>query len=308
VTYAPVARTLAAGGTVVLDGGVGSELERLGFPRPRNTGVLWGTRALYEAPELVRTVHAGYVAAGADVITTNTWQIGSMPAAERTGEVDAAGGDWRAMARLAIALAREPIAAAGRADAAAVALSLSVRCLDEPFLGELLDSVADAPPDLYLVETLTDVPADLRFEAFERLLATGVPVWLAYRRCLEGTCGVHGEVRTRDAALFERAVPALEALGIAALLVNCLPPERVPGFLPRLRELTSLPLGAFPNVGRYVDPGWDFDDAVTPEAFAALAVRLRDEEGAQIVGGCCGVTADHIAALSAAVTSEGAST
>jgi S-methylmethionine-dependent homocysteine/selenocysteine methylase len=46
-----------SGHTVLLDGGVGSELERLGFPRERNIGELWGTRALYEAPELTREVH-----------------------------------------------------------------------------------------------------------------------------------------------------------------------------------------------------------------------------------------------------------
>jgi homocysteine S-methyltransferase len=47
----------------------------------------------------------------------------------------------------------------------------------------------------------------------------------------------------------------------------------------------------------YRDPGWSFDDRVTPTDYAADAVRWRDIEGAQIVGGCCGTTPEHIAAV-----------
>ena len=87
----------ARDGVVVLDGGVGSELERIGFPRNRNVGDLWGTVALFEAPELALEVHRRYVRAGADVITTHTWRIDGIPAAERAGLVDPTAGGWRAI-------------------------------------------------------------------------------------------------------------------------------------------------------------------------------------------------------------------
>jgi S-methylmethionine-dependent homocysteine/selenocysteine methylase len=48
---------------------------------------------------------------------------------------------------------------------------------------------------------------------------------------------------------------------------------------------------------RYLDPGWQFDETTGPEAYAAEALRWREEEGADIVGGCCGVGPDHIAAV-----------
>jgi S-methylmethionine-dependent homocysteine/selenocysteine methylase len=292
--YARIGDKLARGGTVILDGGIGSELERVGFERARNTGALWGTRALYEAPELVRNVHRAYVDAGADVITTNTWQLGSMPAAEAAGLVDGSRADWREQARLAIAYAR---AEANEAESPpAVAFSLSVRCLGEAFLEELLNAISDDPPDLFLPETLTSVPPETDVSPFELLVATGVPVWLAYRRCREGICDVHGEIIDRDSESFARAIPVLEELGIETLLINCLPPDLLDGTLEWMRTLTDLPLGVYPNIGRYLSPGWDFEGELSPEDYGRNAVRWRDEQGAQIIGGCCGVTPAHIAA------------
>jgi S-methylmethionine-dependent homocysteine/selenocysteine methylase len=242
----------------------------------------------------VRSVHRAYVATGADVITTNTWQLGSMPAAEAAGLVDGSHADWREHARLAIAYAR---AEANEAECPpAVAFSLSVRCLGEAFLEELLDAISDDPPDLFLPETLTSVPPEMDISAFELLVATGVPVWLAYRRCREGTCDVHGQIIDHDSESFARAIPVLEALGIEALLINCLPPDLLDGTLAWMRTLTDLPLGVYPNIGGYLNPGWDFDGELSPEDYGRKAVSWRDEHGAQIIGGCCGVTAAHIKA------------
>jgi S-methylmethionine-dependent homocysteine/selenocysteine methylase len=290
--YAALEHKLGAGRCVILDGGIGSELERLGFPREDNTGALWGTRALYQAPELVRAMHQGYAAAGADVLTTNTWQLGTMPAAERDGLVSTSSGDWRSHARAAVALARSAAEPSYRDRA--VAFSLSVRCLGRPFLDQLLEAVADEPPDLFLVETLTTLPDDASLQAFS-LLTEIAPLWLAYRWCPAGACDVHGEILRHDWEEFLCAIPSLEEVGTKALLINCLPRDRIAGTLPAMRKVTDLPLGVYPNIGRFVDPGWQFDSSVTPEAYALEARRWRDEELAQIVGGCCGVTTEHIA-------------
>jgi S-methylmethionine-dependent homocysteine/selenocysteine methylase len=122
--YRRLERLWQEGWVVLLDGGVGSELERLGFPRERNIGELWGTRALYEAPELTREVHRRYVRAGADVITTNTWRIDRTPSAEAEGLVSRGAGGLQEKVRLAVGLAREAARELGRADECAVALSI----------------------------------------------------------------------------------------------------------------------------------------------------------------------------------------
>ena len=82
--------------------------------------------------------------------------------------------------------------------------------------------------------------------------------------------------------------------GVKALLINCLPPDHVPGMLPWLRDFTDLPLGVYPNLGYATADGWSFDKHVGGAEYAELAARWR-EEGAQIIGGCCGVRPEHIA-------------
>jgi S-methylmethionine-dependent homocysteine/selenocysteine methylase len=292
-SYARLESIWDDGGVVVLDGGVGSELQRVGFPRDRNVGDLWGTIALTEAPELAQEVHRRYVRAGADVITTHTWRIDGLDASRRPGT-----------ARLAVELARAAASEIG-APQTAVAFSLWPEPLDPPLADELAAAIVDAGPDLVLAETVERIPSALRFPVLEVLLRTGLPIWVSYRWTMDGppdlrSQGIQpyaGSLQRADGTLLARAATALEDLGVAGLLLNCLPRELIPGMLPLLRTSTSLPLGVYPNLGIYRDPGWTFDGLVTPEAYAADAVNWRDIEGAQIVGGCCGTTPEHIAAV-----------
>jgi SAM-dependent methyltransferase len=126
-------------------------------------------------------------------------------------------------------------------------------------------------------------------------------VWLSFRRCRHGVCGVFGQHwGPPEGDLFGRAARRFEEMGIGALLINCLPVDHVPGMLPWLRDFTDMPLGVYPNLGYLSSSGWKFDEKVTPAGYAELALEWR-EEGAQIVGGCCGVGPDHIAAARAAL-------
>ena len=159
--YRRLEEVWADGGVVVLDGGVGSELEHIGFPRNRNVGDLWGTVALYEAPDLACEVHRRYARAGADVITTHTWRIDGIPAAEHAGLVDPARGGWQAMATLAIELARTAADEVGRGDECAVAFSVWTEPADLAFVEELAEVIALAQPDLILAETTETIAPDL---------------------------------------------------------------------------------------------------------------------------------------------------
>ena len=283
------------GGVVVLDGGVGSELQRAGFPQDRNVGELWGTVALFEAPELAKEVHRRYVRAGADVITTHTWRIDG---------VDADGPTLRTTARRAVEIARKAAMELGR-PGTAVAFSVWPEPLSPAFTRELTEAIVEAAPDLILAETVETISPDLRFPTLELLLETKLPLWVAFRWTVDGPPDLRhqgiapyaGTLQKADGSLLVQAATALEERGVSALLLNCLPRELVVGMLPLLRGATSLPLGVYPNVGTYRDPGWSFDDDMTPADYAADAARWRDVEGAQIVGGCCGTTPEHIAAV-----------
>jgi S-methylmethionine-dependent homocysteine/selenocysteine methylase len=292
---------------VILDGGVATELQRLrelrGEPGPEPE--LWGTWALYRAPQAVLDVHRAYVRAGCDVISTDTWSILSAPEVElRAGHAAPELAHWMDVARLGITLARRAIEEEGRTGECAVAFAISEE-VDSPRREETMELLArvfeQEPPDLVLLETLTLVRDPATFETVERLLATGIPVWLSFRRCRHGVCGVYGQHwGPPEGDLFGRAARRLEEMGIGALLVNCLPVDHVPGMLSWLRDFTSLPLGVYPNLGHLAGDRWRFDDEVGPEAYAELALAWR-AEGAQIVGGCCGTTPEHLAAAAQAL-------
>ena len=139
------------------------------------------------------------------------------------------------------------------------------------------------------------------YATVQSLLDTGIPVWLSFRRCRHGVCGVFGQHwGGPEGDAFGRAARHFEEMGVGALLVNCIPPDHVAGMLPWLRDFCDLPLGVYPNLGYLSDAGWRFDRAIGGSEYAQLALRWR-EEGAAIVGGCCGVGPGHIAAAKEAV-------
>jgi S-methylmethionine-dependent homocysteine/selenocysteine methylase/SAM-dependent methyltransferase len=292
--YSRVERLLAEQQCLILDGGMGTELEGLETPGYElRDDALWGTWALLNAPEAVRRVHRSYVEAGCDVISTDTWGLQSTMNGEGVPT-----GDWMQLARQAIRLAREAAAELGRERETAVAFSLHGDVTDEQGL-ERLELLARAfeeePPDLVLLETMSLI-RETTFDAVQALVDSGYPVWLSFRRCRHGLCGVFGEHwGGPEGDLFGRAARRFEEMEVGALLINCIPPDHVPGMLTWLRDFTDMPLGVYPNLGYYTESGWAFDHGIGGAEYADLATAWR-EEGAEIVGGCCGVRPEHIAA------------
>lgn len=299
--YQRVQQLLADDRCVILDGGIATELQRLGLKDFRlSDKQLWGTWGLYNAPRATLEVHRRYIDAGCNIISTDTWAIMNAPEMEARTSVAAAGpSHWMDIARLGVRLVRQAIDDAGKKDQCAVAFSLNgdVDNLQRQGTLELLTRVFEEdPPDLILMETLSLIRENLTFPTVEMMLGTGLPVWLSFRRCRHGVCGVYGQHwGGPEGDLFGRAARQFEKMGVGGLMINCLPIDHVPEMLPWLRDFTDLPLGVYPNLGHYLDPGWKFDDSVGPDDYARLAQQWR-EEGAQIVGGCCGVTPEHISA------------
>src|SRR5512139_2469680 len=85
------------GRPAVMDGGIGSELQSMGYPpadsaRPLN--FTWGTLALYDAPDVVKAMHRRYVDAGAEVLLTDTFQFHRCVRMEQDGDLDVPPGNW----------------------------------------------------------------------------------------------------------------------------------------------------------------------------------------------------------------------
>ena len=297
-----IERLIAAQRCVLLDGATGTELAKCAGDNPGLDDQRWGVGALVDSPDDVLAVHRSYVDAGSDVISTNTW---GLPTALRSEGPELWEGSrpvhWMDLARRGLRLAREATGDGGAGPAVAFSLNPDVDSDEGPETVRLLARVFEEDaPDLVLIETLALV-RDSTYAIVAGLLATGVPVWLSFRRCREGVCGVFGQHwGGPEGDAFGRAVRRFEKMGVGALLVNCIPPDHVAGMVSWMRDFTDLPLGVYPNLGYLSNDGWRFDTEVGAEEYAEMALRWR-EEGAQIVGGCCGVGPEQIAAARTAL-------
>lgn len=272
---------------ILLDGATGTELARRGVQIDVPE---WSATALLSAPDLVRQVHAEYVDAGAEWITANTFRTHARNLAH-------CGLSHRAveLTDLAVRLARD--AAAGRALVLGSQAPLE-DCYSPHLVPPEADlerehramarNLADAGVDAILVETqntIREAAAAARAAA-----GTGLPVLVSF------VCGRDGRLLSGE----QLASAASAVLGCrpAALLVNCLPPESVAAALTELLAAAAgLPVGVYANIG-YADKRgqWVMTDSVEPAVYAAQSAEwLR--AGARIVGGCCGTTPGHIAAV-----------
>jgi len=287
---------LTRGEIILLDGALGTELERRGV----STALpLWSAQALLDTPDMVRTIHEEYIRAGADVITAATFRTTprALGKAGMHGEADR-------LTERAVTLAREARERAGGGREIWVAGSLAP--LEDCYRPELAPSgdaaeeehrvqaerLARCGADLILIETMNTVAEARAAAAAAR--TTGLPVLVSFI-CSGPRVILSGEP-LGDAA---RAVEPYDPI---AILVNCVPAEIAAGCLDELSRATPLPRGCYPNAGAPdMERGaWHFDDAMTPERFAAMAGSWL-ERGAQVVGGCCGTGPDHIRALRSAL-------
>lgn len=279
---------LASGGTLLLDGGTGTELRRRGMVL---NDAAWSGLASLTHYDLLVAIHADYVAAGADVVTANTF-------ATTRFVLDAAGhgNEFAAINARAVAAVREARDRSGRTVAIAGSLSCLPPCFDAhaypnertesaAYL-ELAETLAEAGVDLLILEMMQETRhAPLACAAAR---AVGLPWWLGV------SCrpGAGGELVGFDFPLVPLAtcLDALLPLEPAAIAVMHSPLTAVVPALTAMRTRWDGPLGAYPEIGDGRGPTLASGDLVA-EAREWLAA------GARIVGGCCGTTAEHIRAL-----------
>lgn len=295
-------------GPVVIDGGLASQLERLGADLSDD---LWSARLLLEDPELIRRAHRDYVEAGADVAISASYQA-SFEGFARHG-IDRDGAERLLRRSVEIAReataetpgGREPVVAASVGPYGAMLADGSEydgrygRTVAElvAFHEPRLDVLLDAEPDVLAVET---IPSGPETEAIARLLdaRAGAQAWITF------SCGddkhLHDGTPVDEAAAIAASSSAVVGVG-----VNCTPPEHVASLLRRVRErLPDTPLVAYPNLGSTWDPDAKVWRAEGPRPdFGAGATAWRST-GATAIGGCCGTGPEDVSAI-AAVLREG---
>jgi homocysteine S-methyltransferase len=286
----------------VLDGGMATELERLGCDL---SGPLWSAHVLREQPEKVAAVHADYLEAGADCILTASYQV----SAEAYAEIGLTAEDAAASLRKSVRLAEDARAAFHSPSKILIAASLgpygaalhngaeyhgnydiSFEKLVR-FHARRLAVVAHTNADLIAFET---VPSLEEARAIVAALAPfpEIAAWVTFT-CKDEFHVAHGEAISECATLLN-SVSQIVAVGI-----NCTPPSLVAALIRQVKAATSKPIVVYPNSGE----GWDAEHrcwtgSSDPADFGRLTEQWRDA-GAQIVGGCCRTGPKHVRAIRA---------
>lgn len=286
-----------AAGPLLLDGGMGTELMRLGF-RPGGCPEDWNVSRAAD----VAGIHRSYYAAGSDIVNTNTFggsrlKLAPYGAGDRVEELNAAGAgvaiavrDREYPGRLVagdIGPSGQLLAPMGSADPDELRASFF----------EQAKALVDAGVDLINIETMFDL-SEARL-AVETAVAAGqgsVPV-LASMAFAHVPRGYRTMMGVDPAA----AVEQLKAAGATLVGCNCeITAEAMAGLIKPLAELNGGVTYAQPNAGqpRLEGEATVYDE--TPEHFAGFVAGYV-ADGAGIVGGCCGTSPAFIAALAAAL-------
>ena len=272
----------------LLDGPLGTELAARGVSTQLP---LWSAAAIDTAPEIIAQIHRDYAEAGATVHTANTFRTKRRTAGE----------DWLRMTHDAVRIARQNVPRTHR-------IAGSISPLEDCYHPErspgrrsrrehreMAEALAASHCDLLLCETFPNVEEAV--VAVEEAVRTGIATWLAL------TAGPHSNLLTPE-QMVQGARQAV-SVGASAVLVNCTPATDTLRFIQALHAARlGVPIGAYANAGSVDDQvGWQPTGAIASRSKgAALYCELARQwiaSGATLIGGCCGTTPAHIAALHA---------
>jgi homocysteine S-methyltransferase len=310
----PLAEMLAQQPAVILDGALATELERRGA---NLNDALWSARMLLEDPDLIRRVHYDYLAAGADVITTASYQATFEGFMRRGLSHDAAGDLMRLSVRLALEArdafwaehsqrkrrTRPLVAASVGPYGAYLADGSEYRGDYELSREELmafhrprLALLASSGVDLLACET---IPCRLEGEALVALLAefAETPAWLSF------SCRSGSEV-SDGGSFADCAALANSSDQIVAVGINCTAPRYIEDLLLAAKAVTAKPLLCYPNSGEAWDPlnnCWIGSTGITD--FRTPAQRWH-AAGARVIGGCCRTTPEDIRVIRDSLTTR----
>lgn len=279
-------RLLAPDGVVVFDGAMGTMLYAKGVYINQCYDEL-----NVRAPELVRSIHAAYVDAGAEVLETNTFGANRPKLAQHGLEAHV--GDFNhAAAVLARQAAGDDRLVAGAVGPLGVRLEpYGPTSYDEArgWFGEQMAALREGDVDLFICETFSDLDELAQAVAAARSVDPDIPVIAQVTMTAEG--------RTAFGVSAEDVARRLDALDAEVIGLNCsVGPHTVLGSIERMVPLTRRKLSALPNAGMPRDVAGRTMYMASPEYMATYARHLL-QAGAKVIGGCCGTTPEHVRAM-----------
>jgi homocysteine S-methyltransferase len=294
--YPPFLERLATGAPILFDGAMGTQLYEHGVPYERCFDEL----NLLQ-PDLVQQIHRAYIAAGAEVIETNTFaanrvRLSAYGLGDRVRDINFQ----------AVKIAREAKEVSGEH----VFLAGSISSIGRPLAPsgiitpgearsifvEQIEALLEAGVDLLVLETFSNVTELTEAVLAAQSVSADLPIVASISVAEDGL--------TLAGARPEDAVEALEPLGVAAIGVNCgVGPQAALDAIKRMAVRTSRPLAAMPNAGVPTLANGRQMYVATPDYFADYARRFTST-GVALIGGCCGTSPAHIKAMRAVLPRE----
>lgn len=289
----PFAEALVWKDILIFDGAMGTQLsERGGTPGPS---------ANLSHPDMVKAIHAEYKNAGANIILANTLTANRIALehaglADKTCELNEAG------VRLCREAVGEECYVCGDMCSTGQFMEPLGEYTEEQFaecFAEQATILAESGADLIIIETMTDVrEAAVATRAVKAATSLPVIASIAFDPA-------RGDFRTMMGDTIEKAVEDLTEAGADVIGANCgtIDPVEMSEVIARMRAATSMVLSAEPNAGKPELSQGQVTFKLSPEGFADGALKCV-EVGATLIGGCCGTTPAHIAALASRLRSR----
>ena len=280
-------RRLGADTVKLLCGAMGTEIQRRGV---RTDLPFWSADGLLKAPEVVQKIHADYLEAGAEILTTNTFRT-NLRTFKSIGKPELA----RELTLKASELALDARSKSGKGDVLIGGSIAPVEDCYRPDLapsnqelkeehGVMLDWFEESGVDFIFAETHNSLREASAIT--EECARRALPFMISFV-CKDGTSLLSEEP-------IKQAVEQSIKDGAIAILANCRPLETIDVALKTMLAESSMIVGAYGNGEGHPDDveGWKFEGE-NPEEKYLIHVKQWIEAGALIVGGCCGTTPDY---------------
>ena len=301
MTYNLIKQRLENNDTIILDGAIGAELEKNGAKMHKD---LWCGTCSIESPDLVKKVHEEYILAGADIITTNTYA--TTPIAMKQYGFNDQINDFNKksvqLAKEAVKNSNKDVAIAGSVSTFGSLYKYGLEAM-KPGFKEQLKILSSEGVDLIILEAMSS-QADIVETIIECSLESKLPVWLSISCVIDDKTNklMLGYNDTVDSDTnvyedFETSINSFSKIHDGQILIAHSDIKVTGQAVKIAKKKFNGVLGAYPNRGHYEKPHWKFIDNITPSEYLENA-RSWVKNGAQIIGGCCGVGVEEIKAIS----------
>jgi|TARA_B100000959_G_scaffold41473_1_gene41583 S-methylmethionine-dependent homocysteine/selenocysteine methylase len=286
----------------LIDGAMGTQIRARGYEVPSHHSSIWSAQALMDNPHIVKEIHKDYISAGAEIITTNNYAV-----TQNLLERENLGHRLEELTSLSIDIAKEAKKESGKNIKIAASLPPldtsyrpdlvgDITSIEKKYM-EIVDIVKDRV-DLIIIETMSS-----SMEASGALSAcakTDIEVWLGYT-----LQGIRKNILPSGENLID-AINKVKHFNISAYVINCSSANITTEAIKLLSNEIDKPFGGYANsvnVNQIIDGDDEVDNAENLQVENQQLINAIDysvivknwiDNGATIVGGCCGTSPEHI--------------